>query len=430
MSTAMPAAMGTPDPRMLANAIRFLSIAAIERATEGHQGIPLGMAEIATALFTRHMKFNAKDPQWPDRDRFVLSNSHGSMLLNSLLHLTGYKHFPLDQIKSFREMGSHCAGHPEYDPGAGIEVTTGPLGQGIANALGMALAEAYLNARFGSGLVDHHTYAFVGDGCLQEGIGQEVISLTGHLKLGKLVFFWDGNKVPLPGAVLERLPDLKLVAVAATGTDCVDKAWCRQRGIAVANIRGYAVSTVPEHTFALILALRRSIIGFREDVLGQRVADIARAFGMVPQFAAHKGKSGLGPLYTPWDEVLETSDVITLHSPLTPETKGMIALPEFRRMKRQPLIVNTTRGGLVIEEDLVTVLDEGLISGAGFDVTFSEPPQEDNPLMRVADRPNVILTPHVAWASDEVQQTLADQLVDNIENFVNGTPSNLVRSAY
>ncbi|CAO3435753.1 transketolase [Azospirillum doebereinerae] len=187
--------MPTVDPRLMANAIRFLSIDAIERAAEGHQGVPLGMAEIATALYGRHLKFDAADPQWPDRDRVVLSNGHGSMLLYALLYLTGNPRITRDQIESFREFGSHCAGHPEYDPQAGIEVTTGPLGQGIANAFGMALAEAHLNARFGSGVVDHHTYAFVGDGCLQEGIGQEVISLAGHLRLGKLVFFWDDNRI-------------------------------------------------------------------------------------------------------------------------------------------------------------------------------------------------------------------------------------------
>jgi len=188
-------AMPTVDPRLMANAIRFLSIDAIERATEGHQGVPLGMAEIATALYGRHLKFDAADPQWPDRDRVVLSNGHGSMLLYALLYLTGNPRITLDQIESFREFGSHCAGHPEYDPKAGIEVTTGPLGQGIANAFGMALAEAYLNAKFGDGIVDHRTYAFVGDGCLQEGIGQEVISLAGHLRLGKLTFFWDDNRI-------------------------------------------------------------------------------------------------------------------------------------------------------------------------------------------------------------------------------------------
>lgn len=184
----------------LANAIRFLAIDAIVRAGEGHQGVPLGMAEIATALYTRHLKFDASDPEWPDRDRVVLSNGHGSMLLYALLHLTGYEHFGIDQIRSFREFGSRCEGHPERDVAGGIEVTTGPLGQGIANALGMAVAEAWLNARFGSGIVDHRTYAFVGDGCLQEGIGQEMISLAGHLRLGKLTLLWDDNRITDDGA--------------------------------------------------------------------------------------------------------------------------------------------------------------------------------------------------------------------------------------
>lgn len=187
--------MTTTNPESLANAIRFLSIDAIVKAKEGHQGVPLGMAEIATALFTRHMKFNPDDPRWPDRDRFVLSNGHGSMLLYSLLYLTGYEKIGLEQIKTFRELGSHCAGHPEIDIDAGIEVTTGPLGQGICNALGMAVTEASMRERFGEHIVNHHTYAFVGDGCLQEGMGQEMISLAGHLQLGKLVLFWDDNRI-------------------------------------------------------------------------------------------------------------------------------------------------------------------------------------------------------------------------------------------
>jgi transketolase len=203
-------------PLPLADAIRFLSIDAIVKAAEGHQGVPLGMAEIATALFTRHLKFNPEDPTWPDRDRVVLSNGHGSMLLYALLHLTGYARIGLDQVRSFREMGSHCAGHPEFDPGCGIEVTTGPLGQGIANALGMAVAEAYLGATFGAELVDHHTYAFVGDGCLQEGIGQEMISLAGHLRLGKLVLFWDDNRItddgPTSLSISENVADRFRVA--------------------------------------------------------------------------------------------------------------------------------------------------------------------------------------------------------------------------
>jgi glycerate dehydrogenase len=267
------------------------------------------------------------------------------------------------------------------------------------------------------------------------------------------------NKVPLTADVIAQLPSLKLVAVAATGTDCVDKAACERHGIRVSNIRGYAVNTVPEHTFALMLALRRNLIAYRVDVLngewqksgqfcffnhaihdlggmtlgiigegvlGQRVADIAKAFGMRALFAAHKGREGLGPLYTPWDEVLETSDVITIHSPLTPQTRGMLAMPEFRKMKRKPLIINTARGGLVDETALVNALDEGLIGGIGFDVLATEPPGDDNPLMRIAQRPNVIVTPHVAWASDEAQQSLADQLMRNIGHFVNGTPVNVV----
>jgi transketolase len=188
------------DPQRLAHAIRFLAIDAIVRAGEGHQGVPLGMAEIATTLYTRHLKFNPAHPAWPDRDRVVLSNGHGSMLLYALNHLTGYEKISLDQVSTFRDFGSHCAGHPEFDVGAGIEVTTGPLGQGIANALGMAVAEAFLNARFGDALVNHFTYAFVGDGCLQEGIGQETIALAGHLRLGKLVFLWDDNRITDDGA--------------------------------------------------------------------------------------------------------------------------------------------------------------------------------------------------------------------------------------
>ncbi len=192
--------MSRPAPSELANAIRFLAIDAIVRAGEGHQGVPLGMAEIATALYTRHLRFVAADPTWPDRDRVVLSNGHGSMLLYALLHLTGYAQFPIGEIERFRELGSHCEGHPEIDPAAGIEVTTGPLGQGIANAFGMAVAEAFLAARFGPALVDHRTYAFVGDGCLQEGVGQEMISLAGHLRLGKLTLLWDDNRITDDGS--------------------------------------------------------------------------------------------------------------------------------------------------------------------------------------------------------------------------------------
>lgn len=169
---------------------------------------------------------------------------------------------------------------------------------------------------------------------------------------------------------------------------------------------------------------RLGIIG--EGVLGQRVAEIGRALGMHPMFAAHKGKTGLGPLYTPWQEVLETSDVITLHAPLSDATRNVIAMPEFRAMKRRPLLINTARGGLVDEAALATALREGLIAGAGFDVLTREPPTPDNPLPGLLDLPNFILTPHVAWASDEAMQMLSDQLIDNIEAWARGTPRNVV----
>ncbi len=267
------------------------------------------------------------------------------------------------------------------------------------------------------------------------------------------------NKVPIRREAIEQLPDLKMICIPATGYDAFDIDACRERGIVVSNVRGYATNTVPEHAFALILALRRGLIGFRQDVidgkwqeadqfcffshpindlagstlgiigegaLGQGVANLARAFGMRILFAAHKGVTGLGPLYTPFDEVLETADVITIHCPLMPATKDLIAAPEFAKMKRCPLLINCARGGLVNEADLVQALDKGQIAGAGFDCLTKEPPSPDNPLLSVLDRPNVIVTPHTAWASDEAMQTLWDQVVSHIENFQAGTPSNHV----
>lgn len=267
------------------------------------------------------------------------------------------------------------------------------------------------------------------------------------------------NKVPIRRETLEQLPDLKMVSVAATGFDVIDVPACRDHGVAVSNVRGYATHTVPEHTFGLIFALRRGIAGYKQDVangkwqesgqfcfhthpikdlagsvlgifgegnLGQGVADIAKAFGMKPVFAAHKGVDGLGPLYTPFDEVLETADIITLHCPLMDATRNMIAMPEFRKMKKKPFIINTARGGLVNEADMVQALDEGLISGIGFDVLTKEPPAPDQPLLKVMDRPNVIITPHVAWASLEAQTECWRQTVDHVNAFFAGQPRNLV----
>ncbi len=267
------------------------------------------------------------------------------------------------------------------------------------------------------------------------------------------------NKVPVRGTAIAGASNLRLVAVAATGTDVVDIPGCTERGIAVSNIRNYAVNTVPEHTFSLILALRRSLVACRESVragrwqesgqfcyfdypirdlsgatlgiigdgvLARSVADLGRAFGMKVLFAEYKGSKGMGPLYTPFNEVLRVSDIITLHSPLMPSTRNMVSSAEFALMAQRPLLINTARGGLVDEAALEAALRKGLISGAGFDVVTCEPPEGDHALMRLLDLPNFILTPHVAWASREAVQTLVDQLIDNVEAFERGEPANLV----
>ncbi len=287
-------------------------------------------------------------------------------------------------------------------------------------------------------------YAVTGAGELVERLQEATVAIT--------------NKVPLRAEALRRLPKLKLIAVAATGYDVIDIAYCQANGIAVANIRNYAVHTVPEHAFALITALRRSLIAYREDVekgrwqqidqfcffdhpirdlygatlgiigegvLGQGTANIARGFGMRVLFADHAPPKAPGVVFTPLDQVLAESDVISLHVPLTADTRNVIGIEQFRRMKRTAILINTARGGLVDERALVQALKEGLIAGAGFDVLTREPPREGNPLLELR-LPNFILTPHVAWASDGAMQFLADQLVDNIEAFVKGSPQNLV----
>jgi glycerate dehydrogenase len=266
------------------------------------------------------------------------------------------------------------------------------------------------------------------------------------------------NKVPLRAAVLQQLPQLKMIAVAATGYDVIDIDYCKAHGIAVSNIRNYAVHTVPEHAFTLILALRRNLLAYRQDVangrwqevdqfcffdhpirdmygatlgiigegaLGQATAKIARGFGMKVLFADHAPPKVEGVEFTPFDVVLSTSDVISLHVPLTPETRNMIGMNELRRMKRTAILINTSRGGLVDERALADALTQGLIGGAGFDVLTKEPPKDGNPLLDLRLQ-NFILTPHVAWASDGAMQFLADQLIDNIEAFAAGKPRNLL----
>jgi transketolase len=203
--------------REMADAVRFLAIDAVEKAKSGHPGMPMGMADVATVLFSRFLKFDPADPAWPDRDRFVLSAGHGSMLLYALLYLTGTGHLTLDDLRNFRQLGSRTPGHPEYGHTPGVETTTGPLGQGLATAVGMALAERLAAARYGSGLVDHYTYVIAGDGCLMEGISQEAISLAGHLKLSKLIVLFDDNAISIDGATSLATSDDQIARFAASG---------------------------------------------------------------------------------------------------------------------------------------------------------------------------------------------------------------------
>lgn len=193
----------TQDPVRLAamaNAVRALSMDAVQAANSGHPGMPMGMADVATVLWSDYLKFDPADPAWPDRDRFVLSAGHGSMLIYALLHLSGYAQPTMDDIRNFRQLGSVCAGHPENFLVPGVEATTGPLGQGLAMAVGMAIAERHLNAQFGDDLVDHRTWVIAGDGCLMEGVNHEAIGLAGHLKLGRMIVLWDDNRITIDGS--------------------------------------------------------------------------------------------------------------------------------------------------------------------------------------------------------------------------------------
>jgi transketolase len=235
-----PAAQAVTE-RDMANAVRALAMDAVEKAKSGHPGMPMGMADVATVLFTRFLNFDPADPAWPDRDRFVLSAGHGSMLLYALLHLTGYPGMTLEELKNFRQWGAATPGHPEFGHTPGVETTTGPLGQGLATAVGMALAERLLAARFGERLVNHHTYVLAGDGCLMEGLSHEAISLAGHLKLNKLVVLFDDNGISIDGSTRLSCSDDQLMRFAASG-------W------AVARVDGHD----PDVVAAAIEAARRS----------------------------------------------------------------------------------------------------------------------------------------------------------------------------
>ena len=239
----------------MANAIRFLAIDAVEQAKSGHPGMPMGMADVATVLFSRFLKFDPADPAWPDRDRFILSAGHGSMLLYALLHLTGYEGVTVDELRAFRQWGSKTPGHPEYGHTPGVETTTGPLGQGVATAVGMALAERLLNARFGNDFVDHHTYVVAGDGCLMEGLSHEAISLAGHLRLSKLIVLFDDNEISIDGSTSLSCSDDQLARFQASGWSA-----CRVDGHDPEAI-GAAVERARNNDRPSLIACR-TVIGF------------------------------------------------------------------------------------------------------------------------------------------------------------------------
>ncbi len=240
----------------MANAIRALAMDAVEKADSGHPGMPMGMADVATVLFTRFLKFEAAHPEWPDRDRFVLSAGHGSMLLYAILYLTGVPGMDLDQLKAFRQLGSRTPGHPEFGHAPGIETTTGPLGQGLGNAVGMALAERLLNARYGDEIVSHFTYAIAGDGCLMEGISHEAVSLAGHLKLGRLIVLFDDNQISIDGPTSLSVSDDQLERFAASHWHVARVDGHDPEAVALAIENARAVSDRPS------LIACRTIIGY------------------------------------------------------------------------------------------------------------------------------------------------------------------------
>jgi transketolase len=286
-----------PSDRRLANAIRALAMDAVEAANSGHPGMPMGMADAATALFTRHLKFDAADPHWPDRDRFILSAGHGSMLIYALLYLTGYERPTLDDIKHFRQLGSPTAGHPENFELPGIEVTTGPLGQGVAMAVGMAIAERHLNAVYGDELVDHRTFVIAGDGDLMEGINHEAIGLAGNLKLGRLIVLWDDNSITIDGStslsrnedVLQRHRAAQWHTVECDGLDADDVS--RAIDEAVADPRPSLIRC-------------RTIIGFGAPNKQGTAATHGAALGKDEVEAARKQLGLDGEAFTVPDDVL------------------------------------------------------------------------------------------------------------------------------
>ena len=281
-----------PDHWSKSAAIRALTLDAVAAANSGHSGMPIGMADVATVLFEKHLKFDASVPKWPDRDRFILSAGHGSMLLYSLLHLTGYEDMTLEQIKNFRQWGAITAGHPEYGHATGIETTTGPLGQGIANSVGFAMAEEIQRATYGKKAVDHYTYVMAGDGCLMEGVSQEAITLAGRHALSKLIVMWDNNNITIDGTV--ELSDR---------TDQVQRF--KSAGWAVLEIDGHDPAAIDEALTQAKKGNKPTMIACETHIaLGHAAQDTSKGHGALTdpeQMAAAKAAYGwtTGPFEVP-----------------------------------------------------------------------------------------------------------------------------------
>jgi len=285
------------SPDLMANAIRFLAVDAIEKANSGHPGMPMGMADVATVLFTEFLKFDPSAPRWADRDRFVLSAGHGSMLLYAVDYLTGYPDMTLDQIKRFRQLGSKTAGHPEYGHALGIDATTGPLGQGLAMSVGMAIAERALAARYGDDLVDHYTYVIAGDGCLMEGVSHEAIDLAGHLQLSKLIVMWDDNKITIDGATSQATSTDQRARFAAAGwhTIAID-------GHDPAQVRA-ALTEAKAQTRPTMIACRTTI-GFGAPTKAGKESTHGSALGAAEVAGARKALNWPYPPFEIPDDVL------------------------------------------------------------------------------------------------------------------------------
>jgi len=374
----------------MANAIRALAMDAVQNADSGHPGMPMGMADVATVLFTRFLKFDAAHPEWPDRDRFVLSAGHGSMLLYALLFLTGVPDMTLDELKRFRQLGSRTPGHPEYGHAPGIETTTGPLGQGLGNAVGMALAERLLNARYGDEIVDHHTYVIAGDGCLMEGISQEAISLAGHLKLGRLIVLFDDNQISIDGPTSLSVSDDQLERFRASGWHTAKVDGHDPEAVALAIQNAKAVTDRPS------LIACRTIIGYgapakqgtaathgsplgEEEIKGarERLGWRHARFEVPKPILASWRATGArnAAAYERWQTTVKRLDSATrkhLTNPVDPEVRGKIAA-DVNALKsdfsRDASKLATRQSSQKVLEKLVPVVP-GLIGGSA-DLTGS-----------------------------------------------------------